>query len=622
MTMCARFFILTLLIMYVSIDLFAQQDKRLALANIYYERGNYSKAINEYERILPSSNDKNEVNSQLARCYLLSSHKSKALKYALQLKDLSRGQQSEELNYILARAYHLNNQFDSAVCYYKSSGFNQVNEKEIIRLINQCNYGKKYCGHKVKADIINFGKTVNTEYAEFMPFITADQSKLFYTAFRLNESSGLQGEENFSEDIYCSEAIKGIWQAPHKIRSLSSEGHDACAGISDDGMIMFVYKGTNNGDLYISELKGYLWTKPEKFQYNTPGFEGSASLSPDGMTLYYVHQPANADNRDIYTCTKMYNGQWSRPHRVEGISTEYDEDCPYIHPDGKTLYFSSKGHTSMGGYDIFSSTINDDLSWSTPANIGYPINTTGDDINFTLSADGKNGFYSSDIEGGYGKQDIYWIKFSERMQHNLELLTGNILDLTSGKPIEAEITVTDNNTSAVIGTYHSNAEDGHFMIALPCGRNYGIHIENKGYLFYSENAKLECAKGYFEISKNIQMQQVKSGSKIVLSNIFFESGKAVLSPESMEEMMKVIHFLKKNPELKVEISGHTDISGNEEENNLLSTAMALSVKTFILQNGIPESRLISKGYGSVFPIADNVTEEGKKQNRRTEFKIL
>ncbi|HVD99509.1 MAG TPA: OmpA family protein [Cytophagaceae bacterium] len=597
---------------------FAQQERSVALANVYYKKGNYAEAIKEYEKLAQTNKEGMEVNAQLARCYLLSSYKTKALKYALQLKNLSGGKVSEELSYIIARAYHLNNNFDSAIYYYQHSG-NEVGAKHVSKLIGECQYAKDYMAHRVNADVINVGRIVNTESAEFMPFITADKSKLYYTAFRRKE---VAMDESYSEDIYYSESFKGQWQSPRKVESLSSDGHEACAGISDDGMIMFVYKGTNNGDLFITELKGHAWTKPEKFQHNTPGFEGSATLSPDGKTLYYVHQPVGSDNRDIYTCSKMYNSQWSKPVKLEGICTEYDEDCPFMHPDGKTLYFSSKGHTSMGGFDIFSSTIKDDLSWSTPENIGYPINTPGDDINFTMSADGKNGYYSSDIEGGYGKQDIYTIRFNTRVLHDLELLVGNVIDASSGRPMEADITVTDNNSNAVVGTYHSNAEDGHFMIALPCGRNYGIHIENKGYLFYSENAKLECAQGYFEISKNIQMQQAQSGSKIVLSNIFFESGKADLSPESRVELLKIVNFLKKNPELNVEISGHTDISGNENDNKTLSTDRAAKVKAFILENGIDESRLVARGYGSAMPIADNISEEGKRQNRRTEFKIL
>ena len=518
--MRARNLFLGLLFCFIFLIVKAQDDKVLSLANNYYKNENYHEAINEYEKVIQTNKELIYANIQLAKCHILSGSKIKALKCAVQIKNLSRGHTNGEMNYLIARAYHLNNLFDSAIYYYQNSIGSNVNSKIIQKNISECNFGKNNINNKVSVDIINIGKTINTEQSEFMPFINADKSKLFYTAFRENSNNAKNTNEIYSEDIYYSESKKGQWQTPQLIHSLSSDGHEACAGISEDGMIMFVYKGINNGDLFISELKGHTWTEPEKFAYNTAGFEGSASLSPDGKTLYYVHQPANSDNRDIYTCTKMYNGKWSWPSRLNDICTEYDEDCPFIHPDGKTLYFSSKGHSSMGGYDIFSTTINHDLTWSIPKNLGYPINTAGDDLNFNLSADGKTGFYSTDMEGGYGKQDIYLIKFNERMQHDLELLIGNVIDASTGKPMEADITVTDNYNNTTIGIYHSNAEDGHFMIALPCGRNYGIHIENKGYLFYSENAKLECEKGYLEISKNIQMQQVRSGAKIILSNIF------------------------------------------------------------------------------------------------------
>lgn len=618
--------LLLVFLIHFTFNVQAQQEKSLALANIHYEKGNYTEAIKGYEKLLQGNKEALVLNAQLTRCYLMSSSKTKALKYAIQLKNsLEKEKISEEFSFIIARAYHITNNFDSAIYYYKRSGYGYLSPKEIDKYLSECANGLLNVNSKINADIINVGNIINTEFAEFMPYITADKSRLYYTAFRqttpLNQPSGVS---SYSEDIFYCEFKKGAWQLPNKIQSLSTDGHDACVGISEDGMIMFLYKGTNNGDLYITELKGHIWGKPEKFPYNTPGFEGSATLSPNGKILYFVHQPINSNNRDIYTCTKMQDGKWSRPTRIQGINTEYDEDCPYIHPDGKTLYFSSKGHSSMGGYDIFSSTVQDNLTWSTPKNIGYPINTTGDDINFTLSADGKNGFYSSDMEGGYGKQDIYSIRFNNGIQHNLELLVGNIKDAVSGIPMEAEITVTDNNNNEVVGTYHSNADDGHFMIALPCGKNYGIHIEKKGYLFYSENAMLECSSGYFEVAKNIEMQHIESGAKIILSNIFYESGKADLNPESVVELQKVIEFLKKNSGLRVEISGHTDNSGTEDENKLLSSTRALRVKEYLLFHGIgiSASRLVAKGYGSSSAISDNTSNEGKKQNRRTEFKIL
>jgi tetratricopeptide (TPR) repeat protein len=503
--------------------LLGQVEQVLNQANIHYKNGNYHEAIIEYEKVLEADRNNVYINIQLARCYVLSYSKNKALKYALQAKKLSAVQPSGELCFIIARAYHINNSFDSAIYYYQKSGSEKISPHMVSKYVNECKNGKKYIEDRVSVDIINIGKPVNSEFPEFMPFISADKSKLFYTAARPSSDNIKKDKDGmYFEDIFFSNFSKGQWQSPHKIYSLSSDGHDACAGISEDGMIMFVYRGTNNGDLYISELKGYSWTIPEKFPHNTNGFEGSASLSPDGKTLYYVHQPLNSDNRDIYKCTRTAEGKWEKPSKIVELCTEYDEDCPFIHPDGRTLYFSSKGHTSMGGYDIFSSFLENNLKWSSPKNIGFPINTAGDDINFTLSADGQTGFYSSDREGGYGNQDIYSIKFKERIFHDLGLLVGNILDASSGKPMEAEITITDNSSNEVLGTFRSNAEDGHFVVALPCGRNYGIHIENKGYLFFSENAKLECAKGYLEISKNIPMQHIQSGSKIVLSNIFFD----------------------------------------------------------------------------------------------------
>jgi outer membrane protein OmpA-like peptidoglycan-associated protein len=307
------------------------------------------------------------------------------------------------------------------------------------------------------------------------------------------------------------------------------------------------------------------------------------------------------------------------------FNTEFDEDAPFMHPDGKTLYYSSKGNGSMGGYDVFKVTRLSATGnvWSKPTNIGAPINTALDDVYFSLSADGKVGLYASDQEGGYGKQDLYSIRFPVNTSApELTLLKGTVLDATTGKAIEAQITVADNTTKEIVATHHSNSATGEFLIALPSGKNYAVTIEKEGKLFYSENVQLNNGDGFKELTQKVSLQSAKAGSKIVLNNIFFDSGSDVLRTDSYIELQKLIKTLTDNPSLKIEISGHTDNIGNEESNLLLSEKRALAVKNYLTQNGISTSRIVAKGYGSSIPIESNQTETGRQKNRRTEMKIL
>lgn len=614
--------ILLILILITPLFLFAQDEKEIKKGDNYFNSGNLYAAKDAYENAYEKKKDNSYSNLQLAKCYIQISRPSKALEHANNAVKLS-SKPTNEMLLVLGRALQLDLQFEKAIEYYKKSDVLGANRKMTSKLIKECEFGIKYKVSPVEAKITNAGPLVNSEHNDYLPYITADRSKLFFTSRRPGSTGGKKADDGLLyEDIYMCYNKGGAWDAAQPISSLNTDTHDACVGISEDGQTMFVYKGTNGGDLYMSELKGKNWAKPEPLPFNTIGFESTASLSPDGHTLYFVYAPTAIGNRDIYVCGKTAGKAWSKPRRLE-INTEYDEDSPYIHPDGKTLYFSSKGHSSMGGYDIFKCTKTAAGGWSTPENLGYPINTAGDEIYFVLSADGKVGFYSSDKEGGLGKQDIYSIRMPiPAKEPELELLTGTVKDASSGNPIEAEITITDNATKEIVSKVRSNADDGKYLVAIPCGKNYGIAIEKKGHLFHSENVNIPCTQGFKEIKKEIKLSDAKQGTKVVLKNIFFDLGKSDLRPESTSELLILVKLLNENPILKVEISGHTDNIGDPKINQALSEARALSVLNFIASNGINKFRLVSKGYGSTQPIDNNETEANRQNNRRTEFKIL
>jgi outer membrane protein OmpA-like peptidoglycan-associated protein len=613
---------LTLLFLLNTLLSYSQEDKALKKADKLFDDKNYYQALKFYDEALTLNKANPYTNFRVARCYIETYQKGKALQYAFDAVKLSE-KPSSEMYFTLGQAYHINHQFDKAIESYQKSDPGRTNQKALSKLIQECNLGKKYISNPSDVKITNAGPLINTEYHEYLPYITADRSKLFFTSRRPGSTGGKQETDGqVFEDIYVADNKGGAWDKPINIGApLNTDIHDACVGISEDGQTLFIYRGSNGGDIYSSELKGSRWSKPESLPVNTEFFETTACLSPDERTIFFVRKVMNG-SRDIYICNRTLGGTWSKPKKMEAINTEFDEDAPFMHADGKTLYFSSKGHTSMGGYDVFKTVKNANGSWSVPVNLGSPINSAGNDVYFVLAADGKVGFYSSEKEGGFGKQDIYSIRMPASKDPALALIKGTVKDSKTGQPIEADITITDNESKETIAQYKSNSANGNYLISLPSGKNYGITIEKEGHLFHSENITLSDKDGFKEVTKEIKLADAKPGAKVVLNNIFFTSGKFDIRPESSLELQRLVKLMKTNPALRIEISGHTDNVGDAKANLALSEERAKSVMTFLITNGIEKSRLVAKGYGSSDPISSNDTLQGQQQNRRTEFKII
>jgi flagellar motor protein MotB len=393
---------------------------------------------------------------------------------------------------------------------------------------------------------------------------------------------------------------------------------------------MLLYRDdiSGNGDIYESQLQGTQWTEPVRLPepVNSEQHESSASISPDGRTIYFVSdRDGGQGGRDIWYCTQDAAGKWGDAKNIgDPINTRDDEEGVFIHPDGKTIYFSSKGRFTYGGYDIFKSELQNGV-WSEPENMGEPINTTGDDFFFVIDAKGTTGYYTSSMKGGFGDKDIYKITFSpikKKKGPKLILLKGIISDELNGKPLEASIEIIDNEKNVVLFKLTSNSATGKYLVSLPSGKNYGISVNGKGYLFHSENFNVLDTASYIEINKDIQLKKLEVGNKIVLNNIFYDFDKATLRPESIHELERLLALMKDNPTLKIELASHTDSKGTDEYNLKLSQARAQSVVDYLISKNISKDRLVAKGYGESVPIATNDTDEGRQLNRRTDFKIL
>ena len=504
-------------------------------------------------------------------------------------------------------------------------------ENKANKRIDECKNGFELVNTTVKGKIINI-KNINSEYPDYCPLISTDEKVLIFTSRRSTTTGGQRDDEDleFYEDIFISRKTDSVWSAPENIGPpINTKYHDATVGLSPNGQELYIYKSENGGDIYLCKLKGDKWSEPFALPspINSKFKESSASISSDGNTLYFISDRDIKTGRDIYYSIKDKNGKWGAAEKLSDIvNTPYDEEGVFIHPDNKTLYFSSKGHKTIGGYDVFSTVLQPDSIWSEPKNLGFPINTPDDDVYFTMSGSGLHGYFSSVRTEGEGEKDIYLIDFTEAESPtgitNLTIVTGVVKDSASGLPIESEIEITDNSKNELVAMFTSNSSTGEYLVSLPSGKNYGITVKSKNYMFHSENFDIPESAAFSEVTLNINLNKMNVGSKTILRNIFFDYASDSIKTESIAELENVYNLLNENPNMRIEISGHTDNQSSLETNTKLSSARAKAVANYLVIKGIAANRLESKGYAFSQSVASNDTEDGRKKNRRVEFKIL
>jgi len=365
-----------------------------------------------------------------------------------------------------------------------------IDQLQLKRLKGNLETAPELINQAEVVNIINLGSNINTENAEYVPLISSDETFLAFTSRRIREGNGWAPTGKPFEDIYVSRrtSIQEEWSKAMPIPGKVNTGqHDACVGLSPDGNRMFVYRSHENlvgGDLFESFYRDSSWTIPVKLSDNINNLysiEPSASLSLDERVLYFSsNREGGYGGFDIYRVVLLPNGEWSLPKNLgSSINTSYDDDAPFIHPDGKTLYFSSKGHQNMGGYDVFKSE-KTDSGWTKPQNMGYPTNTTKDDIYFTISANEQHGYYASDKEGGFGKHDIYLIDYLEKSLRQ-SVIRGVVKDQKSGEVVQADISLLELESADLSGVYLSNPDDGRFIFLVNPNVEYELIIEAEGY---------------------------------------------------------------------------------------------------------------------------------------------
>jgi outer membrane protein OmpA-like peptidoglycan-associated protein len=602
-----------------------QAIKHFALANSSLDANDYDGAITELLQAVEIDSTFLEAQVRLADTYDLLNQYKPAIQHYLAVINinpefsrrvyLKLGKAEVHVAQYVASQQHLQK-------YLTYPGITDEDVYSAKKFLKDDEFSIEAIKHPVPFKPINMGPAINTADDEYLPVATADESTLIFTR-----------KINNNEDFYKSVKVNGVWQpATYLSSNINTPNYNEGAqSISADGRYLF-FTGCNRPDglgrcdIYVAQRKGDDWGKPYDLQppVNTPGWESQPSISADGRTLYFVsNRKGGYGGYDIWKSTITDKG-WSNPENLgPNINTLSDEQSPYIAADDSTLYFCSDGWPGLGGMDLFVSHLGKDGKWQKPVNMGYPINSCGDENGLSVTASGQYAFFASNNLNGYGGYDIYTFELPVALRPQMvTYVKGTVVDIKTRQPLEAEIEIIDLDRNLVVYQNFSDPDNGSFLATLIAGRNYGLNVSKNGYLFYSANFSLvgHAEKDPYYVTA--ELSPIEVGNKVVLNNIFFDTNRFDIKPDSRAELQKLVEFLTKNPTVRIEISGHTDNVGNMQANQVLSQNRAKSVYQYLINYGVAPARLVYKGYGQTQPIVPNTSDDNRSKNRRTEFKII
>jgi len=692
-------------------------------ATDFMHKGNYPKALKIWKKLESHHPDNTNIKFSIAMCYLNSRFdKELAIPYFISAEsrmtdDYKIGNYKEEDSPLeailyLGKTYHINYQFDEALeKYYEYkeilSKRNKKDQKRIehelsmsdnaVVLVNNpvditinginreiaiTENAKEMQNDSVKVTF-NHLYNINTEFPEYRPIVNADETMMIFTARRDDSKGGRKDDQGmYYEDLYVSYNENGIWQKPESMGDkINTRGHEATVYLNPAGDRLFLYKDKGDeqgGGIYESVVYGDGWVVPDLMEgdINSPAWETHASLSANERSLAFTSdREGGKGGRDIWVLNKLPNGEWSEATSIgDSINTIWDEESPYLHPDGKTLYFSSKGHTSMGGFDVFYSTKDENGVWGKPKNMGYPVNTTGDDVFFMPTTNGRKAYFSSYRQEGKGHLDIYSMELDFLEEKSLTIYKGMAHDETGAVIKNLVITVYDEETDDIYGVYKPSPITGKFLFILHPGQTYEIEYEidgiiqtekiyvadgggteKVGRLIVSEKDKINISsaessdldileiarlKGasnleIIEVEVNLNMNEDKErvveqkvrdeaaekaqeeikevlndGGTIVLNNVLFDFDKATLTNKAENTIDFVFNYLDENKETKIKVNGYTDSKGKEKYNLRLSDRRVKTVRSYLIKKGIDKSRIQFEGHGESDPVAPNKMENG------------
>ncbi len=517
----------------------AQDVKKIAEAQQLFSVKSYEKALPLFLEAIQSGAKDPLVYYQTGVCYQKSQSiddQIKAIPYFEKALKDGKGL-PPSLAYDLGQLYLKNEQLDKALetltVYKNSVAANPKAKANADKAIEVCHNAIALMAVPRNFSVHSFSSSVNTQYTEYNPTVSADESVVAFTALRPN-TGRYRSADKFIEEVLVSYNKSGTWSDPVVI-PISSDYNVGTAGISPDGQKMMIFIGgtTDPGSLYQITKDGDGWSKPSLLagSINSNALETTCSITPDGKTIYFASDRIGGKGGlDIWKTELKAEGKWSAPVNLgPEINTAANEDAPFIHPDQKTLFFTSDGHNTMGGNDIFKSILING-KWTKPENMGYPVNTTANDNYFTLLADGKRAYFSSDRKGGQGAQDIYYIDMPENATTvPLTMLKGKIINAETGKPIPTKMYVIDKDSKKQVEfVYDPDPKTGDYLIILPPSKNYDIVIESEGFLPYTLNVNIPNQDYFYELYQQISLKTIKQfdvvvGQEVLVKNAFYDT---------------------------------------------------------------------------------------------------
>ncbi|WP_342084288.1 OmpA family protein [Dyadobacter sp. OTU695] len=597
-----------------------------------------SEATELFEKVLQIEPNSYDTHLRLAQIYELQRKTDLTRKHyykAISLK--ADAPQSATAFQWIGRDHFNLQRYDSAQFYFEKalalfppkSSLGRLAEKSVI----SSRFAQQATKNPLTIEKKSLGDTVNFLGTQYFPVLTADDETLIFTGLT----------ENRDENIYFTRRLKGgsstdrssadRWDIPEEIsKSINTTNNEGTCTVSADGRTLVFTAcnrpdGHGSCDLYISHKEGKEWSQPLNLgqQVNSREWESQPSLSADGHTLYFASdRKGGVGKRDIWVTRLDDKKQWTAPKNLGTIiNTTDDENAPFIHANGRTLFYSSNGLPGMGGFDIFI-TQKIDTAWALPVNIGYPINTVSDQVGLFIAANGENAYYTDDnTEKGSGRSLLYTFRVPETLKKAIiptRYAKGKVFDKKTGTVLASEIDLFDLKTQTKVGSFSSDSQNGSFLAVLNSGGEYAFFVSRAGYLFKSLSFSVDDTHSFVDLE--IPLEAIEKDRAEVLNNIFFKTGEYILDEKSKVELNKLADFLSKNKTIKIEISGHTDDVGSDSENVALSQRRAQSVQYYLQQSGIATDRILAKGYGETKPMAPNDSDENRQKNRRIEWRIL
>lgn len=603
-------------------------------AELLQQQRRWSEAINLLDATIQKDTGFVEAYFKVGAMYMAMGEKASAKRYFCKGSDLDPNVKAFAGAYYTAGELSYNDgEYQKAKRYFTIATKVQPNDKKIIQqtpiYLTKCDFAIDMMKHPVDFKPKLMPATINSLFAQSHPVLTADGKTMYYTTL-----AGLSKQDD--ENIVCARFTNGAWSAPESISdNINTKDNEGTCSISMDGnSLVFVGCGRPDGlgscDLYLSKRVNGVWSKPVNLgaAINSSTWDSHPSLSADGRTLYFVSaRKGGYGNEDIYVSHLDDTGVWTNAMNAgRTINTPGTEFSPFIHADGTTLYFASNGLLGMGGLDLFYAK-GMDTTWTTPVNMGYPLNTNANDETLFITVDGTKGYYSR-FEGqnvNYASR-IFLYEFDMPASFKPEKLStytqGHIYDKNTKKGLGARVELIDLASGKVTQSVLSDSITGQYTIVITEGKEYALYVNRINYLFESLNFNYIKPANFNPQTLDVYLTPITSGSKVALNNIFFETNSYVLEDKSKIELKKLIAFIQSNPKQKIELSGYTDNVGTAEANMKLSNMRAKAVYDYLIAEGVKSTNISYKGYGSSNPVADNNTEEGRQKNRRLEIKIL